>query len=206
MKGLTKRQKAIIHYIETFTEDHGVSPTVDEIAANFGIRSPTAFAHVRALYRKGYITRTSKARSITVLRSDKPKHLSLTLSIPVLGRISAGAPLLAEQNQEGTIQFDPQFLPKVTAKSPLFALRVFGDSMRDLGILDGDLVIARQCDTANIGDIVVAMYDNETTVKSFYITKGRAELRPANPDYESQFYDLDKIVIQGVVIALHRTL
>jgi repressor LexA len=142
---------------------------------------------------------------LTLLRAKSPRHLSLTISIPVLGRISAGAPLLAEENKEGTIHFDPTLLPKGTGGHQLFALKVFGDSMRDLGILDGDTVVAQQTESASIGDVVVAVVDNETTVKSFYIKDGQAELRPANPDFKSQFYDLDKVSVQGKVIALQRT-
>jgi repressor LexA len=205
MKGLTEKQQEILDFIEMFGNREGMAPTVYEIADYFNIKSATAFAHVRALQRKGYVDRSSKARSLTLLRSKSPRHLSLTISIPVLGRISAGAPLLAEENKEGTIHFDPTLLPKGTGGHQLFALKVFGDSMRDLGILDGDTVVSQQTESASIGDVVVAVVDNETTVKSFYIKDGQVELRPANPDFKSQLYDLDKVSIQGKVIALQRT-
>ncbi|MBT3380533.1 MAG: transcriptional repressor LexA [Lentisphaerae bacterium] len=206
MKGLTQKQQEILDFIDQFMRREGMAPTVYEIADYFDIKSATAFAHLRALQRKGYVTRSSKARSLTLVRADHPKHMSLTLSIPLLGRISAGMPLLAEEHIENTIHFDPTMLPKGAGGHPLFALTVFGDSMRDQGILDGDTVIAKQVPTANIGDLVVALVDNETTVKSLYFRDDMAELRPANPDYESQFYPLDRVSIQGVVIALHRTL
>ncbi|NOY81767.1 MAG: transcriptional repressor LexA [Kiritimatiellaeota bacterium] len=205
MKGLTQRQQETLDFIEEFLRTEGMAPTVYEIAERFNVKSATAFAHVRALQRKGYIKRTSKARSLTLLRSESPRHLSLTLSIPILGRISAGAPLLAEEHVESTLQFDPKLLPKGAGGHPIFGLRVFGESMRDLGILDGDIVIAKQQSSAALGDIVVALIENETTVKSLYIKDNMVELRPANPAFESQFYPLDKIAIQGVVIALHRT-
>lgn len=205
MRGLTQKQQEILDFIDTFIRREGMAPTVYEIADYFGIKSATAFAHLRALQRKGYVRRSSKARSLTLLRSDSPRHLSLTLSVPVLGRISAGMPLLAEEQVESTIQFDPTLLPRGAGGHQIFGLRVFGESMRDLGILDGDIVIARQANTASIGDIVVALVENETTVKSLYIKDGTIELRPANTSFKSQFYPLDKVFIQGVVIALHRT-
>lgn len=205
MKGLTQRQQECLDFIENFVRQEGMAPTVYEIAEHFNVKSATAFAHVRALQRKGYIRRTSKARSLTLLRPQSPRHLSLTLSIPILGRISAGAPLLAEEHVETTLLFDPKLLPKGAGGHPIFGLRVFGESMRDLGILDGDIVIAKQQSTAAIGNIVVAMIENETTVKSLYIKDNMIELRPANPKYESQYYPLEAVSIQGVVIALHRT-
>ena len=205
MRGLTEKQQNILDFIDTFQRREGMAPTVYEIAEGFSIKSATAFAHVRALQRKGYVSRSSKARSLTLLRSDRPQHMSLTLSIPILGRISAGAPLLAEEHVESNIQFDPRMLPKGAGGQELFGLRVFGESMRDLGILDGDVVIAKQVDSPRIGDIVVALVENETTVKSIYFSGDQVELRPANSDFESQFYPLEKVFVQGVVIALHRT-
>jgi repressor LexA len=204
MRGLTKKQQEILDFIDMFSRREGMAPTVYEVADYFGIKSATAFAHLRALQRKGYVTRSSKARSLTLLRSDRPSHLSLTLSIPVLGRISAGVPLLAEEQVESTIQLDPSQLPRGAGGHRLFALKVTGDSMRELGILDGDTVIAKQTESPSIGDIVVALVDNETTVKSLYVKEGQIELRPANPDYASQFYPPDRVFVQGVVIGLHR--
>ena len=206
MKGLTVKQQEILDFVEQFSRREGMAPTVYEIADHFEIKSATAFAHLRALQRKGYVSRSSKARSLTLLRSDNPRHLSLTLSVPVLGRISAGMPLLAEEQVETTIQFDPKLLPRGTGGHTVFGLRVFGDSMKDAGILDGDIILARQAETASIGDTVVALIDNETTVKHLFIKDGMIELRPANSNYESQYYEPDRVYIQGVVIALQRTL
>jgi len=205
MRGLTLKQQEVLDFVDMFGRREGMAPTVYEIADHLGIKAATAFAHVRALQRKGYVTRSSKARSLTLLRTDSPRHLSLTLSVPILGRISAGMPLLAEQHIEETIHFDPSLLPRGSGGHPIFGLRVTGESMRDLGILDGDIAIARQTETASIGQIVVALIDNEATVKSLYIDKNRVELRPANKAFKSQFYDLDQVHIQGVVIALQRT-
>ncbi|MGI6354406.1 MAG: transcriptional repressor LexA [Lentisphaerae bacterium] len=205
MKGLTTKQQDILDFIAEFARREGMAPTISEISEHCKIKSATAFAHIRALQRKGYVNRSSKARSLTLVNAPKPTHFSLTLSIPVLGRISAGAPLLSEQHIEGQIHFDPALLPRSVGGHNLFALKVQGESMRDLGILDGDIIIAKQTETASLGDIVVAMMDGETTVKSLHLTEGKWELRPANPDFKSRFYPLDELTIQGVVVALQRT-
>ncbi|MCM8525882.1 MAG: transcriptional repressor LexA [Lentisphaeraceae bacterium] len=206
MKGLTSKQEEILQFIEDFINSKGMAPTVYEIADHFDIKSATSFAHIRALQRKGYLTRSSKARSLALTRSTTmPKHLSLTLSVPVLGRISAGMPLLAEEHIENTIQFDPKLLPPSAGSEEIFALEVNGESMREAGILDGDYIIARTAATARIGDIVVAMVNGDTTVKQLFIHQNQVELRPANSEFKTQFYGIDEVHIQGVVIALQRT-
>lgn len=205
MKGLTDKQQEILDYISEFARKEGMAPTIFEIGEHFDIKSATAFAHVRALQRKGYVNRSSKARSLLLPQEDKPRHLSLTLSVPILGRISAGAPLFTEEHIEGRIQIDPKTLPPKISGQKLFALQVQGESMRDLGILDGDMIIAKQTSEASIGDIVVAMIDGDTTVKSLYVSNKQWELRPANPDYKPRYVPFDKLVIQGVVVALQRT-
>lgn len=205
MKGLTDKQQSVLDYIDNFTRQEGMAPTVYEIADNFGIKPATAFAHVRALQRKGYLSRSSKARSISLASSEKPHHMSLTLSIPLLGRISAGAPLLAEEHVETRLQFDPSLLPSGIGGHRLFALKIFGDSMRDAGILDGDTVVAKETSSASPGDIVIAIVENETTVKYLYTDGQKVELRPANKNFKSTYYDLDKTAVQGTVVALHRT-
>jgi repressor LexA len=205
MKGLTERQQDVLDFIEEFGRRENMAPTVYEIATNFEIKPATAFAHLRALQRKGYVDRSSKARSLTLLRPSSPKHVSLNLSIPVLGRISAGMPLLAEENIEETIQLDPRVLPKGIGGHRLFGLRVNGQSMKDAGILNGDLIVAKEMHSPQIGDVVVALVGDEATVKHFYLNDGKLELRPANKDYKPQFYGLDEVQIQGIVIALYRT-
>ena len=207
MKGLTDKQQEMLDFIEVFMRREGMAPTVYEIADEFKIRSATAFAHLRALQRKGYVNRSSKARSLSIpgMSRPRPGSAGLTLQVPIVGRIAAGVPLLAEEQLEGHIKFDPGLLPRGAGGHKLFALKVFGESMRDAGILDGDTIVAKQTNQAKLGDLVVAMVENETTVKTLYIKNGMAELRPANPDFKPQFYPLDKLEIQGVVIALMRT-
>jgi len=205
MKGLTDKQQAMLDYTAHFMRTEGMAPTVYELAEHFGIKSATALAHLRALQRKGYVTRSSKARSLSLVHSPTPNRDELVLRVPLLGRVSAGIPLMAEQQLEGEVMLDPSHLPAGTGGHRLFGLRVAGESMRDAGILDGDIVVAKQTNQASIGDVVVAMVDNETTVKTLYIDGRTVELRAANPAYRSLFYPLDKVGIQGVVIALQRT-
>lgn len=205
MKGLTEKQQAMLDYIAHFMRMEGMAPTVYELAEHFGIKSATALAHLRALQRKGYVNRSSKARSLTLVHAPMPQQDELVLRVPVLGRVSAGVPLLAEQQLDGEVVLDPTHLPAGAGGHRLFGLRVSGESMRDAGILDGDIVVAKQTSRAALGDIVVAMVENETTVKWLYLEGRTVELRPANPDYHSLYYPLDKVAIQGVVIALQRT-
>jgi repressor LexA len=205
MKGLTERQQEVMDFISAFIHREGMAPTILEISEHFQVQSATIFSHIRALQRKGYVNRSSKARSLTLTQHNKPRHFSLSLSIPILGRISAGAPLLSEEHIEQHVMIDPALLPRQIGGHKLFGLRVQGESMRDLGIMDGDLLVAKQSETASIGDVIIALVDGETTVKSLYLTDGQWELRPANPSYKSRFYALDELLVQGVVIALQRT-
>ncbi|MCM8530138.1 MAG: transcriptional repressor LexA [Lentisphaeraceae bacterium] len=206
MKGLTDKQKEILDYIENFLNTNGMAPTVYEIADNFQIKSATSFAHIRALQRKGYLTRSSKARSLALTKTTTmPRHLSMSLSVPMLGRISAGMPLMSDQHVEKTIQIDPKILPSWAGGDKLFALQVNGESMRDAGILDGDTIIASQVSNPSIGDIVVAMVNGDTTVKTLFIKNGQVELRPSNPDFKTQIYDAAEVQVQGKVVALQRT-
>ncbi len=207
MKGLTGKQQEILAFIEEFHRREQVPPTVYELAEHFDIKPATSFAHLRALQRKGYIERTSKARSLTLLKSPRRTHVSPMLSVPVLGRISAGLPLLAEENVEDTIKVDPGILPWGIGNQELFALRISGESMRDAGILDGDLVVAKQQRMAEPGEVVIALVDNESTIKYFYPQPpDKIELRPANPAFKPQIYPAWMVEVQGVAAALLRSL
>jgi repressor LexA len=205
MKALTAKQKNILDYIEDFIEKEGMPPTVYEIADYFSIKTSTVFAHLRALQRKSCITRTSKARSITVKNSKpKTKHMSFMLPIPLLGRINAGTPAENLEYKEGEIFIDTSMIPSKETKNA-FALKVQGQSMRDLGIYEDDIIIAVQCKDIKPGDIVVALVQNETTVKSYFPhSKGKVELRPANNDFNSQVYPEQYVQIQGKVVGLQR--
>ena len=206
MKSLTEKQKNMLDFIDDFLDREGMAPTVYEIADHFGIKTSTVFAHLKALQRKNQLSRSSKARSIALKKrpARQVPHMSFVLSIPLLGRINAGLPADSPVVVEGEFQVTGK-LAELAKHNELFALKVSGESMRDLGILDGDIVVVQKISTPKNGDIVAALVNNETTVKSFYVCDNKTvELRPANPDYSVQQYAADQVVVQGKVIALHR--
>jgi repressor LexA len=176
MKGLTDKQQEMLDYIEEFMRREGMAPTVYEIADEFKIRSATAFAHLRALQRKGYVNRSSKARSLSIQGMARPGSggAGLTLEVPVIGRVAAGVPLLAEEQVEDHIKFDPSLLPRGIGGHKIFALKVFGESMRDLGILDGDTIVAKQTDQAKI-EAEIAKYNALRESKMAEVGRIRAE-------------------------------
>src|SRR5262249_22347603 len=165
MRELTSRQQEILDFIRKFTATHGLPPTVREIGETFRVTPRAAFDHLRALERKGALQRrrsvgrTSRALTATDVPGGDYHR------IPILGRIAAGAPLLAEENREGDLPVSGAWLRG--GSEEVFALRVRGDSMINAHICDGDLVLVRRQDTAQQNDIVVAMVDAEATVKRF---------------------------------------
>jgi len=206
MKGLTEKQRLILDFIEEFQEKEGMAPTVYEIADNFHIKTSTVFAHVRALQRKSFINRSSKARSISIIKPKRKllKPIGSVVTVPLLGRINAGIPVDNQEFKEGDVCCDASVFGASDPRK-VFALKVQGESMRDLGILDGDIVVVRQSEGLKTGCIVVALVGGETTVKSYYpLSDGRIELRPANPDFHTQIYQPGQVQVQGQVVALQR--
>lgn len=182
MREMTARQREVLEFIRVFGERHGVPPTVREIGEKFEFTARAAFDHLRALERKGMLERrvTGKRASRTlVLPSQKGPRRLEPIGIPVVGRIAAGLPITAVENHEDTIPLRPDWL--ATGGQDVFALRVRGDSMIDLHIVDGDLVLVRKQETAGPGDIVAAMLDGEATVKRFGREGGAIVLRPEHP-------------------------
>ena len=207
MKNLTAKQKAILDFVHDFSRQQGMAPTIYEISEHFSIKPASACSHIKALQQKGYVTRSSKARSLSLCsKSGEGRHFSMFLSIPLLGRISAGVAGLSEAHRERKLNIDSSMIPKGIHEEDLFALRVQGESMRDLGIFDGDVVIAHRTEKIKIGDIIIAMVDGDCTVKSLYLTDGAWELRPANPEFSSRMVPLNDLSVQGVVVALMRSL
>ncbi|NTU89452.1 MAG: transcriptional repressor LexA [Actinobacteria bacterium] len=210
---LTKRQQQVLDYVQSESAKNSYPPTVREIGEALGLSSSaTVHTHLAALEAKGYLHRdASKSRSLTVVSpestvlttKDEDALESLrrnTISLPLVGRVAAGAPILAEQNIEDILT-----LPKeIVGDSSSFLLRVHGDSMVDIGILDGDYVVVREQRTALNGDIVVAMIEDEATVKTFYKEKDCIRLQPQNETMEP-IYSRD-VVILGKVVALFRTI
>jgi len=178
MKELTARQREILAFIRTFTERDGVPPTVREIGERFRVTPRAAFDHLRALERKGALQRrrTAKRTSRALILADRGAAVR---EIPVLGRIAAGLPLLAEENREGSVPILADWL--AGKGEELFALRVRGDSMVNAHIVEGDLVLVRRQETAEAGEIVVALLDTEATVKRFARQGKAIVLKPEHP-------------------------
>ena len=205
---LTERQKIVLKKIHEFILENKYPPTIRELASRLGFSSPKGVTdHLKALERKGYIERKSSARSIKLTE----KALSMSdftiekkvLSLPLIGRIAAGSPVLAEENVEEYISISASLLGKNKAD---FALRVRGNSMIGDHILDGDIIIAKSQSIAENGDIVVALIGDEAVVKRLYWTKDRVELRSSNPSYKTITINVgEDLRIQGKVVAIQRS-
>ena len=183
MRELTDRQREVLGFIQSFTARHGVPPTVREIGARFHVTPRAAFDHLRALERKGALQRRASAgrtsRALTLAGGSSSNYRS----VPILGRIAAGLPLLAEENREGDLPVAASALPG--GGVDVFALRVRGESMIDAHICDGDLVLVRRQDAAQPADIVVALLGDggevEATVKRYFRDGNRVVLKPEHP-------------------------
>jgi repressor LexA len=199
---LNERSRQILAYIQDYSRDHGFPPTIREIGAAFGISSTNGVRYyLNLLERAGHLHRSGKiSRGIGV---PAAKAIARFPGIPLLGRVAAGQPILAEQNVDGTL--DPAGM--FGDPSGLFALRVRGDSMVDAGILDRDYVLVRSQERANPGEIVVALIDEEATVKYYRPRASRIELVPANDNYSPIVVGPDSgFRILGVVTGVIRTI
>lgn len=200
---LTDRQREIYEFIRARIQTEGRPPTVREVGEQFEIRSTNGVRDVLVvLERKGYIHRTPLlSRAIELTEEMTPVNVE---SIPIVGRVAAGLPLLAVENIDGHVAVDRSFLPR----GEVFSLRVTGDSMRDEGIKDGDLVLVKKQDAANRGDIVVAVIGEEATVKKFYPERSRVRLEPANEAFGPIIVDRNApgFFIAGIVVGLLRRL
>jgi repressor LexA len=205
---LTDRQQQIWNYLVTYVDRHGYPPTVREIGEEVGLASPsTVHAHLANLERAGLLKRDpTKPRALELIGRDKSEPLPAmntdSISLPLLGQIAAGAPLLAEQNVE-------DYLTMPSSTKGDFMLRVKGDSMIEAGILDGDLVIVRSAQEARNGEIVVALVGDdesadEATVKTFYRENGRVRLQPENSALQPIYADYVQIL--GCVVGVFREL
>lgn len=189
---MSKCQKVVYESIKKFIAN-GVTPTVREICDDTGLLSTsTVHSHLRTLERKGYISRDKKHRSLKIVGGES------AITVPVLGKVTAGNPIYAFEDISG---YAP-FMASKAADKELFALRVSGESMKDIGILDKDVVICEKKSSAKNGDIVVALIGDEATVKSFYKENGHFRLQPHNPKFEPII--TDELVILGKVISLYR--
>ncbi|MDQ7819544.1 MAG: transcriptional repressor LexA [Armatimonadota bacterium] len=201
-KGLTRRQREILAFVQRYTDAHGYPPSVREIGQALGLTSSsTVHSHLSALEKKGYIRRDpSKPRALEILRDEREVPAKKVVPVPVVGRVTAGEPILAQQNIEDYLPLPADLLGGAEG----FLLHVRGDSMIGAGIYDGDLLLVRRQSTARNGDIVVARLEDEATVKRFYREADRIRLQPENPALEP-IYTRD-VVIEGVAVALIRRL
>jgi repressor LexA len=183
MQGLTKRQEQTLSFIRQSIEERGYPPTLREIGEHMGIKSTNGVNdHLRALERKGYLRREdmkSRALKLVPQADSRPAASSADdmVEIQILGRVAAGAPLLAEESIVDTVRIDRGL---VRGGRDVFGLRVQGDSMIDAGILSGDYIFVRKQLTAQRGDIVVALIGDEATVKYYYPEKDYVRFQPAN--------------------------
>jgi len=218
MLKLTPRQEQILNLIREAIENTGFPPTRAEIAAELGFRSANAAEeHLQALARKGAIeispgtSRGIRLRTLHANNALHPSHAAqmplpdqtlAQLSLPLVGRVAAGSPILAQEHIEATYQVDPSLF----SAKPDYLLKVRGLSMRDAGILDGDLLAVKKIDHATNGQIVVARLDDEVTVKRYRKAESVIELLPENPDFEPIRVDADhdNFALEGLAVGLLR--
>lgn len=210
---LTKRQQQILDYIRKCIEVKHYPPSVREIGQAIGLSSPsTVHAHLNALEAKGYIRRDgAKSRSMVITGAEQEEETSASntsstqfnehslVQLPLVGRVAAGTPILAEQNIEEEVPLPTSLFGDRNS----FLLTVHGDSMINAGIFDGDTLLVREQNTANNGDIVVAMIDDGATVKTYYKEKDCIRLQPHNDAMEPIFTRDAQIL--GVVTGLFRS-
>ena len=205
MENLTERQRRILDYISDTVDDRGYPPSVREIGDAVGLHSPSSVhAQLATLAQKGLLAKDpSKPRAIRVHREPKRGRAAATartdvVDVPLVGRIAAGGPILAEESVEETMA-----LPRdLVGAGTLFALTVKGDSMIGAGIMDGDTVIVRQQATADEGEIIAALIDDEATVKRLSRKGGRVRLIAENPAYDP--IEPDDMSVLGKVVAVLR--
>jgi repressor LexA len=231
MQGLTDRQQQVLHYIRQSIHERGYPPTLREIGAHMGIRSTNGVNdHLRALERKGYLTREDMKSRALRPRDLEPDDRGLgangnasaligtgatladndqngdIIEIPILGRIAAGLPVLAEENLLDTVRIERSL---VKGGRDVFGLRVSGDSMIEAGIFSGDYIFVRKQITAQRGDIVVALIGDEATVKYFFPEKDYVRFQPANAAMAPilvRAVDFKPTMLLGVVCGVYRKL
>jgi repressor LexA len=218
MQGLTKRQEQTLDFIRQSIEDRGYPPTLREIGEHMGIRSTNGVNdHLRALERKGYLTREDmKSRALKLVEDQlsapaptAAQRLSGEedlIEVRVLGRVAAGLPLYAEENVIDTVRVDRML---VRGGREVFGLRVTGDSMIEAGILSGDYIFVKKQSSADRGDIVVALIGDEATVKYFYPERDYVRFQPANAQMAPilvRASDFKSTMLLGKVVGVYRRL
>ena len=196
MQKLKAKEQNVLDYIKKFKFENGYAPSVRDVCRDLDYKSTsTVHMYLNRLERLGYITKEDgKSRAITLM-DDMPK----VCAVPLLGTVTAGLPILAEENFEGYIGY----MDSRRSSDDVFALKVKGESMIEAGIYDGDIIIAERTCYAENGDIVVAMIENEATVKTFYREDGHYRLQPENSTMSPII--VDEVIILGKVLAMQRS-
>jgi len=200
---LTAKQQRLLGYLQRTIDRQNRTPSLRQAAADLGISHAAVAQGLRVLEAKGHIKRQGRySRTIYLLnRVQEATAAHRRREIPIIGQITAGLPMYAQQEWDGTVVVDGA----VFTGDNLFVLQVRGDSMRDVGIFDGDLAICQPRQYAENGEIVVALvHDEEATVKRFFLHPDRIELRPENPDYPAMYFGFDEVLVQGKVVGIQR--
>lgn len=198
MKQITERQQEVLNFISSYSKENNYPPTVREIGEHFHISLRAVQDHIAALQKKGCLAQTQKkARSFSVIDGANTTFVS---KVPLLGTVAAGKPLLSEENLDGYVNLTEPF---VRPGKSYFALRVRGQSMIEAGILEGDLAVVEQANTAVDGQIVVAVIDNAITLKRFYKEAERIRLQPENSSFEPIYSR--EVTIVGILTNIVRT-
>lgn len=197
---LTDKQQEILDYIKQVIAQKGYPPSVREICSAVELKSTsTVHGHLERLEKKGFIRRDpTKPRAIEIL-DENPYPSKEIISVPIIGTVAAGKPILAVENIEDTFPIPADYFP---TNKQMFMLQVKGNSMIEAGINDGDYIIVQQQNTADNGDVVVAMIDDSATIKTFYRENGHIRLQPHNSNMEPII--VDDCVILGKAIGLFR--
>jgi repressor LexA len=199
----TPKQQRLLDYLQRRIDRHGQAPSLRQAAADLGISHAAVAQMLKVLEEKELIRRDGRySRALYLLnRTRQTAAVQRWREVPIIGRITAGLPMYAQQEWEGTVVLDGTLF----RTSHLFALRVRGDSMIAAGILDNDIVVCEPRQAARDGEIVAALIDHEeATVKRYFRRPDHIELRPENPRYKAMRYELDRVLVQGKVVGLQR--
>lgn len=198
---LTARQEKVLTWIKTFIFRNGMPPTVREIGAAFGFNSSSVFDYLKVLERKGYLKRGNLgARSLTLSDDSQVLREVAARRVPILGRVAAGKPILATEDPLGSVAVEAEDV----RGAETYALLVQGDSMINAGILDGDIVLIRKQESANDGDIIVGMVDDEATLKRFRKDGKRIKLEPANAAMKPIYVNPEQLKVLGKLVGVQR--
>jgi repressor LexA len=203
MKELTKRQKEVLSFIVGYIKKHSYPPTIRDIADHFTMSVKGAYDHVAALRRKNYLKQNdNRSRTMELVQSKVEEDLGTVTKIPIVGTVAAGIPILSEENWEGTITLHQSELKK---NRTYFAVKVRGDSMSGVGIMDGDLAIIEKRKDVENGEIAVAVVDDAVTLKHFYkIENHRIKLVAENPKYKPMIINGEHVRLEGRLVQIVR--